>query len=81
MFTKESFTTEVERIARKDKLSYASSMVELCRMHDIDVRDIKNLIAAPMMVKLEAEARDRSVIIDDKILKHAFTGCLQFDED
>lgn len=80
LFTKESFTTEVERIARKDQLSYATAMAELCDIHDIDVRDIKNLLAEPMLKKLENEARERNVIQKEKVLPHAFSGCLTFDE-
>lgn len=58
-FTKESFTHTIERIVKKDKVSYISAIVDVCAEHDIDVRDVPVLFEDILKQRIKDEAARR----------------------
>lgn len=55
-FTKESFTHTVERIVRKDKLTYVEAVIDICAEHEIDPRDAPQLFEDILKQRIKAEA-------------------------
>ena len=60
--TKESLRNRVELLVRKDEMTYAEAICEVCESLEIDPEDIVRLVTGPLKNKLEAEAMNRNII-------------------
>lgn len=60
--TKDGLRNQVEFLVRKDKMTYAEAIVEVCESMKIDPEDIVRLVTGPLKNKLEAEAMSRNII-------------------
>lgn len=55
---------EVEILVKKDKMTYAEAIIEICNKREIEPEDMAKLMRkkSPLKNKLEAEAKSRNII-------------------
>lgn len=56
------FQNEIEELVKTGGLNYLESVTHYCKIHDIEVESIINLISPVLYQKLEDEARDLNLI-------------------
>jgi len=72
-FTKESFTHQVERIVRKDKLTYIEAIIDICSENEIDPRDAPQLFEDILRQRIKDEAARRGSTKktrEDRVTQH-----------
>lgn len=62
LFTEQSFRNTIEKLVVQEGHSYTESIILVCDEHGIEYADIVPLIPAPMIVKIEAEARSKNIL-------------------
>ena len=60
--SKEDLRNQVELLVRKDEMTYAEAICEICEKLTIDPEDIAKMITGPLRAKLEAEAMNLNII-------------------
>lgn len=51
-----TFSTEIEKIVKEQKMSYIESICYFCEMNEFDVEAITKLISKPLKEKIKGEA-------------------------
>lgn len=59
---KDNFREKVELLVVRESMTYVDAIVALCDEYDIEYEDVVSIIPAPMIAKLEAEARAMNIL-------------------